>query len=57
MIGAKCEAKNNWSLQDELQLLAKLGRDDLLQVLPADHLDGYEGWMPNLLKVARKARG
>ena len=57
MIETKRGARGDWSLQDELQLLAKLGRDDLLQVLPADHLDGYEGWMPNLLMIARKARG
>jgi hypothetical protein len=57
MITTKRVAKDDWSLQDELQLLAKLGRDDLLVSIPTEHLDGYEGWMPNLLAVARKARG
>lgn len=57
MIETKRATKGDWSLQDELQLLAKLGRDDLLQALPPEHLEGYEGWMPNLLRVARKARG
>jgi hypothetical protein len=50
-------APDNWSIQDELELLAALGRADLLAALPEKYGEGYEGWIPGLLEKARKARG
>lgn len=45
----------DWSIQDELHLLADLGRLDLLKGIPQPLLEGYEGWMPGLFERARKA--
>ena len=51
---AKREANDEWSIQDELDLLAALGRPDLLEALTTDELKGYEGWMEALLAKARE---
>jgi hypothetical protein len=49
-------ARPKFSIQDALELLAALGRDDLLLSIPTEHLEGYADWMPNLLKIARRNR-
>lgn len=52
------ESTEEWSVQDELQLLAALGRADLLVRLRDEYgeaLEGYDGWWPNLLAIAKKA--
>ncbi len=56
MIATKrTQAPHDWSIQDELNLLAALGRADLLAALPQELNKDYEGWMPGLLEQARKA--
>jgi hypothetical protein len=54
MIARKHAARDDWSLQDELELLVKLRRADLLEAIPKQQLSGYESWMPGLLELARK---
>lgn len=55
MIARKKEGRrDDWSIQDELELLATLRRADLLEALPKEHIEGYEGWMPGLLATARE---
>ncbi len=54
VIDAKSFEKSDWSLQDELELLAYLGRADLLEALPKKKLRGYESWIPRLLDEARE---
>lgn len=50
------EPAERWSVQDELELLAELGRADLLERLrddSGDALDGYRHWWAGLLETAK----
>ncbi len=53
---AKRASGEDWSIQDELELLATLGRADLLVGLPAEVVAGWEGWMEGLIARARESR-
>jgi len=47
-------AATSWSLQDELELLARLGRADLIEALSEAELGGYANWRAHYLAQARK---
>ncbi len=53
MIERKATDTEDWSIQEELKLLADLRRVDLLESLPAKWLGGYQRWIPNLLARAQ----
>ena len=47
-------AATEWSMQDELDLLARLGRADLIEALSEAELGGYATWRAHYLAQARK---
>lgn len=53
-IGRKHRDAEEWSIQDELELLAALRRADLLESLPPEQIGGWENWMPGLIGAAKK---
>lgn len=54
VIKLKVAPGSDWSLQDELELLAHLKRVDLLESLASMNLRGYENWIPGLVERARR---
>lgn len=54
VIERKAMDAGDWSIHEELELLADLRRPDLLESLPSQWLTGCQGRIPSLLARARK---